>query len=296
MKTANKHRQIRLRVTESCRSHVTPRIDTEAGVIHDVLIVGLHGRNRRHYTRSALEEAARRYEGKPIYIAHKKGRGTFVKRTAHEHGGELRDVYVAKDGLRAKVLYNRSSDAGKLVLEVAQRFPKQFGFSHHADVAGYQTETGEKIITEILEVHSVDLVKDPATTDSVFEEEEVTSGPSVADALVALQTAIHSDSSMDDDTKLKNIKAVMKLKKQILGEGDGDGDGEGDDDGSAEEAVDVKALLKRIEALESAKAKPRVAPKSAARSTVTEDVTPAAPKPKMPTTAKEVLAAYDCIN
>lgn len=148
------------------------RIDEKAGIIHDVLVLGRRAKNKRHYTAEAMRDAIRnrKYERIPVYIGpHKKSR--FAKRSPNDHAGELRNTRLTQDGIRADLHYNRVSRGGKLLLEAAKRFPESFGLSHHADVAGYE-EDGQKLITRIVEATVVDLVKDPATTQNVFESVE----------------------------------------------------------------------------------------------------------------------------
>jgi len=309
---ANKHRWA---VTEDVATE--PRIDEQAGVIYNVLVLGRGQKNDRKYTDEAMEEAVNssKYEELQVYIGpHKKSR--FAKRSPHDHAGELRNTRFAADGIRGDLHYNRASKGGKLVLEIAKRFPKRFGLSHHADVAGY-VKDGVKVITRIVEATVADVVKDPATTESVFEDVEVreTAAEAEGDAAVVetssaegrnwsscmkdLIAAVHDDESLEDDLKLKATKVLMKLKKELNGDGGGDsededGDSEEDDTDDAEEAVDVKTLRKHVDSkfnklaklIKSRAAAPAPAPRrkgnvprSSARSEVTEDATPA-PKAK----------------
>lgn len=314
------------KVTESCEeSHI--RVDRDKGVIYNVLVLGRKARNGRRYTDEAMEEALQRklYDRLQVYIGPHK-RTKYAKRSPNNHAGELRNVYKAKDGLRAKEFHvNRESRGGRLAMEIAERFPNSFGLSHHADVAGYE-EDGEKIITRILEVAVADIVKDAATTDGIFEEvhvandNEIVEEEGLEEGEVAVETpaddttggdagwkkaikdliaAIHDDDTVSDEDKMTATKAVMKVKK-ILGGGDEDDtdtEDDGDDTPSGEEEVDVKKLLKRVEALESVKKRPPQRPKSAPRSEVVEDVNPrpkdkTKEKPKFPKTRQEILDAY----
>lgn len=300
-----------------------PRIDKAAGVIYNVLVLGKRARNKRRYTEEAMEEAVHsgKYEHLQVYIGpHKKSR--FAKRSPNDHGGELRNTRLAKDGVRGDLHYNRVSRGGQLVLEIAERFPKRFGLSHHADVAGY-VENGEKIITRILEVTVADVIKDPATTDNVFEDVETPKAKSQkqvreeaseeelgtatepetdeavggwASCLKTLIGELHDDDTVDDDLKMKVTKQLLKIKKMLNGTDEDSEDEEDDEEAEegaepkkgAEEAVDVRRLIKRefkqlvskLNARTPLPAKKRTnVPRSSARSGVTEDVTPK-PKPK----------------
>lgn len=306
-------------MTEGCEKPPV-RVDREAGIIYDVLVLGRKARNGRRYTDEAMEEALSRklYDELQVYIGPHKRKGN-SKRSPNNHAGELRGLYKAADGIRAREFHvNRATRGGQLALEIADKFPKRFGLSHHADVAGYEDENGEKIVTRILEVHVADIVKDAATTDGVFEEveqvgEEGEDGalapadaPGDEDgstgwkkAIKDLIAAIHDDDSIDDGDKMTATKAVMKVKKVLSGDSEDDDDDE-EETPTGEEEVDVKKLIKQQVKLAIAKAvpksKPTLRPKSTARSSVTEDVTPKAKpaeKPKFPQKREDILAAYE---
>lgn len=299
----------------------TVSIDRKAGVIRNVLIVGRKSRNKRRYTDEAMEQAIkdRMYENLQVYIGphRKKGTPEFKKRSPHDHAGELRNTRKTADGVRGDLHYNRASRGGQVVLEIAERFPKAFGLSHHVDYEGYE-EKGETLVTRILEAHVVDVVKDPGTTSGIYEEHDVNEETKVATeeegevetatpteptgsaswmgTFKDLMGAIHGDDSIEDPVKLKAIKKLMDVKKMLSGEGDGEEDDEEEDTEAdkpeGEEAVDLKALVKRIAVLEKKPAEKK--PKSSARQVATEEVTPKPPaKKQYPKKPEDVLAAYD---
>jgi hypothetical protein len=159
-------------------------------------------------------------------------------------------------------------------------------------------------------------VKDPGTTDGIFEEVDVSTETEVreegevdtttmppeetatgwAATLKTLIGDIHDDDTIEDDVKMKATKMAMKIKQLLNGEGETETDEE-EEETETEEAVEVTALIKRIEALEKRepKLKPRPKVKSTARSTVTEDVTPT-PKPKqieLPKEKAQILKCYE---
>lgn len=319
------HIHKRWRCAESAEDS-TPRVrvDREKGEIYDVLVLGLKARNKRRYTVEAREDAVKRgvYEGLAVYMGpHKRRRN--AKRSPNDHGGRLEGVYLAPNGeVRArKLVVNRATRGGQIALEIAEKFPDQFGLSHHALVDGYE-EGGEKIVTCIAEVTVADLVKDPGTTDGVFEEADMaeeatedldggaatTATAPVTDAgemtleerINDLIGAIHDDTSLDDDVKLKATKDLMKLKKILTGEGDEEEEDEGDEgegETTAEaEEVDVTALVRRLDKLEAAEAaRKKQRPRSRARSTALEEATPTPPPPKPapPKGREAILKAYE---
>lgn len=306
-----------------------PRIDEAAGIIYDVLVVGRKAKNGRRYLAEAKEEAVKRglYEHLQLYIGpHKRSR--YAKRSPNEHAGELFNVRYANDEIRADLRYNQASEGGKLCLEIAKRFPKAFGLSHHGFVEGF-VKNGEKIVDHILEVTMADIVKDPGTVDGVFEEVDVqpeaTPAPpekkTVDEGIVDLQTCILSNKDLDDPTKEKAIKWLHKLKA-LLGKKPTEEDD--DEEEEAEEAVTAASLRRMIREELAANPKPpkppvpepteepvstppqpapkpapapapapkptpKRAPMSSARAEVTEAVEP----PKKPRKRSEILKAYN---
>jgi hypothetical protein len=225
------------------------KVDKEIGVIYNVLILGKRSKNKRRYLTTAMEDAVRRgkYERLQVYIGPHK-RSKWAKRSPDEHVGELIRTRVAPDGIRGDLRYNRASHGGQLMLEIAERFPGSFGLSHHADIAGYE-EGDEKIVTRILEVAVADVVKDPGTTETVFEEQDPVlreepgmDGNEAAEddgeddgeadgwegCYKKLVAEIHNDDDVDDETKLAATKLLMKLKALLSGENEDDEDAEED--------------------------------------------------------------------
>lgn len=273
------------------------RIDKAAGIIYDVLVVGMRKKGPRKYTEVAFEDAVKRriYENLQVYIGpHKRSR--FAKRSPNEHAGELQNVRRCSKGIMADLKYNRESSGGKLALEIAERFPKAFGLSHHGEVEGYEDDDGNKIVSRILEVNVADIVKDPATTESVFEEvdvEELT----VEDAVARMRETILGISGVGDEIKAKAAKLLDGIRSTLDGKE------------AAEEATVPKkkkrgAMLRQIVAEAVAAAMPKAPPastpapapakkppKSTARK---EEAAESVPTPMKPSFKREkVLEAYE---
>jgi len=238
------------------------KIDEAKGVIYNVLILGNKAKNGRRYLLEAKEDAVQRglYEQLQVYIGPHK-RSMWAKRSPNNHAGELRNVHLTdNEEVRGDLHYNRASRGGRLVLEIAKRFPKAFGLSQHAWVNGYEQD-GEKLITEIGEIAVADVVKDPGTTTNIFEDTNVdkdkadearedvddgldnaggepvaTEEPTIGDCINDLISEIHG-SDLTDDKKLAATKTLMKLKKD-LGFGSDDGSDDTADEDAGEETGD----------------------------------------------------------
>ncbi len=161
-----------------------PRVDLATGVIHGAKMLGRVSKNGREYSDQALDDATRLYEGAVINIDHpnpkdNKPRGflegcavaTNVQRKADGVYGDLNTISKHRDT--------------PVLLEWAEKWPDKFGLSHNAD--GVEINRGGKRIVESLErVISVDVVRNPATVNSIFESEDAMSKATVKKTLRAI--------------------------------------------------------------------------------------------------------------
>lgn len=152
-------------------------IDRDAGVIRGVKVLGLKSRNhqgKREYLREAASKAVSLYEGRKIYIDHvkleesAKSRSTRSTRQTGDRWGKLINVAPDDAGeLRGDLHYIKTHPMTEQILEAAERF-NDFGLSHDAS-GKVQEENGREVVYELTEVHSVDIVQDPATNKNLFE-------------------------------------------------------------------------------------------------------------------------------
>jgi hypothetical protein len=142
-----------------------PRIDADKGVLFGVKLLGSNSRNNRRYSNEAMESAAPRYSGKKIYVDHP---GDTAERSIDRWAGTIQNARFQDDGIYGDIKLRKESGFFKGILEAAQDFPKDIGFSHVAD--GKTRFDGDtEVVESIKEVFSVDLVTDPATTSGIFE-------------------------------------------------------------------------------------------------------------------------------
>lgn len=155
-------------IAESTFSTDPIRIDVEAGVIHGVKVLGRDSRNGRVYSATALDEAARLYEGVSVCLDHPDD--PHKVRSVADGWGVLRNARVAKEGVFADLHYLKNHAATAAIVERAERFPRNFGLSHNASGSIVEGRDGEPDVVESIEhVHSVDLVSRPATNSGLFE-------------------------------------------------------------------------------------------------------------------------------
>ena len=158
--------------------YFTPKIDAEHGVITGVKIIGVKSDNGYSYPPAVLRKAKALYENVPVFILHGKGLRPGTRKLV-DHFGSLQNVRERSfanqitglfGDLHIKMTHPLAKPvlhaAGKKETDAASR--PRFGLSHDALID--MTEDGTQV-TEIISVHSVDLVESPATTKNLFEEQ-----------------------------------------------------------------------------------------------------------------------------
>lgn len=169
--TSNKKRASLVQISETILCESSQRIDKENGIIHGVRVIGRVSRNGREYSDKAIAEAISLYEGTDVNLNH-RGKGDMNgQRPIQESWGVLRNVSQDAKGAVSELHYLKEHRDTNAILERIERFPERFGLSH--DAMGQTSTKGGKVIVESLKkVHSVDLVRNPATTNTLFESEE----------------------------------------------------------------------------------------------------------------------------
>ncbi len=145
------------------------RVDRDAGVIRDVKVLGYASANGRRYTPESVRRAVALYEGVRVNVDHPPSTRPEAERPLAARFGVLKNVAVREEGLFADLHYLRSHPLAEMTAEAAERMPEALGLSHNAEGRVAQ-QAGQTVVEEIVRVRSVDLVADPATTRSLFEE------------------------------------------------------------------------------------------------------------------------------
>lgn len=208
------------------------KIDAPAGIVRDVRILGRVSKNGRRYSDKAIESAAKLYDGRKVNVNHiREGKGD---RPFQDFFGEIRNVRMMEGEVRGDLHYLTTHDQAAKFAEAAQKFPRSFGLSHHAE--GVTKRDGkETIVEDVTAVVSVDLVSDPASNSGLFEsvapqyadanpgEGGAGVDPRVQDA--ASQIAVYLFGSDKSDEQV--MKELMLLRRIIKG---GEADPEMDDE------------------------------------------------------------------
>lgn len=147
-------------------------VDREAGVIRNVKIIGFNSQNGRRYTSGALKAAIPLYEGIKVNVDHPE-KGPTQQRSSYDRFGKFVNVrFVEGEGLFGDLVYLKSHPIAEQVCEAAERMPDVFGMSHNAQGEGIVDKRGIFEVNKITEVRHVDLVADPATTQSLAESKQ----------------------------------------------------------------------------------------------------------------------------
>jgi hypothetical protein len=143
------------------------RVDVAAGVIRGVKLLGLESRNGRTYLPAALRQAMPLYEGAKVNVNHPRG-GPLAPRDYQDRIGQVRGVTLRDEGLFGDFHYNPRHALAEQLAWDARHAPENVGFSHNVEAR--TVRRGDRTVVEaIVQVQSVDLVADPATTRGLFE-------------------------------------------------------------------------------------------------------------------------------
>jgi hypothetical protein len=147
------------------------QIDLDKHIIRGVKLIGLTSKNGRRYLESALREAVPMYEGAKVNLNHNTDPKKPV-RDYQDRFGIIRNVEFREGaGNFGDLHYNPKHPAAEQFIWDAQMQPTNVGMSHH--VQAKIAKSGQETVVEAIQrVKSVDVVADPGTTDSLFENEE----------------------------------------------------------------------------------------------------------------------------
>jgi hypothetical protein len=142
------------------------KVDRAAGVIRGLKICGLESRNGRLYPHATLKEAVRLYAGRPANLNHHTERGKPAD--VEKRIGQWRDPVIKPDGVYGDLHVLKSHPMAAVVFEMAERMPDVIGVSHNSE-GDADLREGKYVVSRIHQVHSADLVAEPATTRGLFE-------------------------------------------------------------------------------------------------------------------------------
>lgn len=141
-------------------------LDKDAGILRNVCLLGPRSRNGRIYTDKAIAGALPFFEAAKCYFNHEGATGQ----------RDVRDLIGLFSGPRCtggKVFADLKvlSCQKDFLFGLAEQMPAAAGMSINAQGRAFAKD-GKQFVEEITALHSVDLVAEPATTSSLFEEKK----------------------------------------------------------------------------------------------------------------------------
>src|SRR5262245_41817299 len=193
---------------------VGPRVDRKAGVIRHVRVLGWKSKNGREYDPRGINPTA--YEGKPVNVGHsERGRD----RHPGERFGWLQNVSKDSSGVWADLHFLKSDPLAEKVCEAAERCPALYGLSHVVAAGDYseRRQGGRVVIEAVHRVMSVDIVADPAATDSLFESRP---RPRPAAAAALRESSAPATGWLGEHSRRERAAALRRAGRDVLTAGD----------------------------------------------------------------------------
>lgn len=219
------------RILETIYLDSSAQVDAEKGEIRGVKLLGMESKNKRRYTLEAMTNAVPLYQGRKVYVDHPKRAEIESDRSMDRWAGTIKNVRFSENGIYGDIKLRKKSDFFDGIIEAAQDFPMDVGFSHVADGESRMDKDTE-IVESIKEVFSVDLVTDPATTHGLFESRRPTKNTktvkgvieSLPDGvqrtrLIEMMDDGYIDGSMsmtDDETPVDPLTQMSGLVKELI--------------------------------------------------------------------------------
>lgn len=154
---------------------VSAKVDSGAGVIRGVKLIGFESKNGRYYGPDVLKAAVRQYEGVKVNVDHPTEPGK--PRSVKDRIGVIKNArFEEGKGVYGDFHFNPKHQLAEQIAWDAENNPEAVGFSHNATLKFAGTTRGKRNVESIVGVRHLDLVADPATTNGIFEHEEDTEG------------------------------------------------------------------------------------------------------------------------
>ena len=191
----------------------TLKVDREKGIIHNVKLLGFISKKGTVYPPEIIRAALPKYQNRPVNIDHIEPNS---RRSLRDRIGVVRNVTMvegADGGLFGTFHFNPEHSMAKQIAWDAENNPEALGFSH--DTRGSSRySAGKRFCESIDRVLSFDLVANPASTDGMFESEDMNPVASIVPITESTDSPNPKESSMDL-TSL-TLDQIRKERKDLL--------------------------------------------------------------------------------
>jgi len=192
------------------------RIDKAGSVIKGVKLLNQVSRNGRIYSREAMMEAARLYEGLPVNVDHPKGgsAGATATREFKDRIGRITNVKFLGEGqgVVGDLTYNPSHPWASTLEWWAENDPAGVAMSHNSHGRGRMRD-GKFLVEGFVKIRSVDLVADGGTTKGLYEhyqEEDTAAQRTSDDSLAILLSETLKDTEFSDEDKDTTLTSLIE--------------------------------------------------------------------------------------
>lgn len=148
-------------------------VDRAAGVVRNVRVIGPRSRNGRKYPPAVTARHAALFDGAAVNLGHhfEARTGLPAEVPPQARFGRLANPRAANGGVVADLMFNPKHPFAESFAWAVTNAPEMYSFSALQRVRWQKARDadGDQVAEAILEVSSVDLVCDGATTSSVFE-------------------------------------------------------------------------------------------------------------------------------
>ncbi|WP_437194146.1 hypothetical protein [Planctomicrobium sp. SH527] len=146
-------------------------IDGERRIVRNVALAGSQSRNGYTYSENALIAAAALYENRPVFLDHAQGPQRVLDRSTRDLVGTVINARYSNGRVRGDIRV-LDTDSGMTFLKLVEGNSPGVGMSHV--VMAHRSVDGKRV-DSIVDVVSVDVVVNPATTSTFSESTNSTS-------------------------------------------------------------------------------------------------------------------------
>lgn len=144
-------------------------IDRDLNIIRNVCLLSSVSKNNRRYSREAMQGALVLFEGAKAFANHPKKSERGEVRDVRDLIGKFQSVRMDDGKVKGDLLVLQSQ--ANWLFPLAEQMPDAVGLSLNGQGKVFKDKSGEEVVESIVKVGSVDLVTDPATTSSLFEQQ-----------------------------------------------------------------------------------------------------------------------------
>jgi len=165
-------------------------VDREKSIVRGVKLMGWESKNGREFAAEARKNIATLCEGAPVNLNHNM-KDLAAPRDVRDRFGRIISRTVEDDGIYGDVQFNPKHEYAETFLWNAENSPESCGMSPvYAPSKTSRGRGGKLLVESVRAVSSIDLVADPATTNSLKESSGDTQ---MSTELLAEQIAKNTD-------------------------------------------------------------------------------------------------------